>query len=57
VDEGVVEGGEDVADSEGVLGLLAGAGNRGTVVSDLLFFTAFFTLSALSSLLRLLLSL
>ena len=50
MDEGVVEGSQDVADTEGVLGLLAGTGNGGSVVSDLLFFT-FVTLSTLSGLL------
>jgi hypothetical protein len=37
VDEGVVEGGLDVADTEAVLGLLGGADLGGTVVGDLLF--------------------
>ena len=53
VDERVVEGREDVADAKGVLGLLSGAGNGGSVVSDLLFFSAFFALSTLGRLLLL----
>jgi hypothetical protein len=53
VDEGVVESSQDVAHTEGVFSLLASAGNWGSVVSDLLFFSAFFALSALSTLLLL----
>jgi len=37
VDEGVVKGGLNVADTEDVLSLLASADLRGTVVGDLLF--------------------
>jgi hypothetical protein len=53
VDERVVEGSEDVADAKGVFGLLSSACNGGSVVSDLLFFSAFFALSALGCLLLL----
>jgi hypothetical protein len=46
VDEGIVECGQDVADTEDVLGLLAGSGSRRSVVNDLLFLSsAFFTFS------------
>jgi hypothetical protein len=37
VDESVVEGGLDVADTEAVFGLLGGTNLGGTVVGDLLF--------------------
>jgi hypothetical protein len=53
VDEGIVECGQDVADTEGVLGLLSGSSNGRSVVSDLLFFSAFFAFSALGTLLLL----
>lgn len=54
VDEGVVESSEDVAHTEGVFSLLASSGHWGSVVSDLLFFSAFFALSALGTTLLLL---
>jgi hypothetical protein len=58
VDEGIVECGQDVADTENVFGLLAGAGGGGSVVSDLFFLaSAFFTFSTFSRSLSLLLSL
>ena len=53
VDEGIVEGGEDVADTESVLGLLSGSNSGRSVVSDLLFFSAFFALSSFGCLLLL----
>ena len=58
VDEGIVECGQDVADTEDVLSLLAGSSSRRSVVSDLLFLSsAFFTFSASLSTTLLLLSL
>jgi len=53
VDEGIVECGQDVADTECVLGLFSGSSNGRSVVSDLLFLSAFFAFSALSTLLLL----
>ena len=47
MDEGIVECGQDVADTENVLSLLAGSSGRRSVVSDLLFLgSALFTFSA-----------
>lgn len=47
VDEGIVECGQDVADTKDVLGLLASTSGRRSVVSDFLFLSsAFFTFSA-----------
>jgi hypothetical protein len=47
VDEGIVECGQDVADTKDVLSLLASSSSRRAVVSDLLFLsTAFFTFGA-----------
>jgi hypothetical protein len=46
VDEGIVECGQDVADTENVFGLFAGSCSRRSVVSDLLFLSsALFTFS------------
>jgi hypothetical protein len=53
VDEGIVECGEDVADTESVLGLFSGSSGGRSVVSDLFFFSAFFTFSAFGVLLLL----
>ena len=53
VDEGIVECGEDVANTESVLGLLSSTNGGGSVVSNLLFLSAFFALSAFSGLLLL----
>jgi hypothetical protein len=46
VDEGIVECGEDVADTENVLSLLASTSGRRSVVDHLLFFSTFFAFSA-----------
>jgi hypothetical protein len=45
VDEGIVEGSQDVADSKSVFGLLSSANNRGAVISNLFFlnFSVFFS--------------
>lgn len=43
VDEGIVECGEDVAHTESVLGLFSGSSGGRSVVSDLFFFSTFFT--------------
>jgi hypothetical protein len=53
VDEGIVECGEDVANTESVLGLLSSTNGGRSVVSNLLFLSAFFALSAFSGLLLL----
>ena len=53
MDEGVVEGGQDVADTKCVFGLFSGSSNGGSVVRDLLFFGAFFTFLSLLLLLSL----
>ena len=53
MDEGVVEGSKDVTDTESVLGLLSSTNGGGSVVSNLLFLSAFFALSAFSGLLLL----
>lgn len=52
MDERVVEGSEDVADAKDIFGLSSTC-SGGSVVSDLLFFSSFFTLSALACLLLL----
>jgi hypothetical protein len=50
VDEGIVECGQDVADTEDVLSLLAGSCGRRSVVSDLLFLaSAFFTFASIGT--------
>ena len=54
MDEGIVECGQDVADTEDVIGLLAGSSSRRSVVSDLLFFSAFFAFGTLGTTLLLL---
>ena len=54
MDEGVVEGSQDVADAKYVFGWFSGSSNGRSVVSDLLFFSGFFALSALSTTLLLL---
>jgi hypothetical protein len=41
VDEGVVEGGQDVADTKYVFGLFSSASKGGSVVNDFLLFTTF----------------
>jgi hypothetical protein len=47
VDEGIVECGQDVADTKNVFGLFSSTSCRRSVVSDLLFFSStFFALSA-----------
>jgi hypothetical protein len=51
VDEGIVECGEDVTDTESVLGLFSSTSGGGTVVSDLFFFSSFFTIGAFGGLL------
>jgi hypothetical protein len=51
VDEGVVESGQDVADTKYVFGLFSSSSNGGSVVCDFLFFTTFFALGAFSILL------
>jgi hypothetical protein len=51
VDEGIVECGEDVADTESVFGLFSGTSGGGAVVSDLFFFSTFFTFGAFGVLL------
>jgi len=52
VDEGVVESGQDVADTKNVFGLFASASNGGSVVYDFLFL-GFFTFGAFGILLLL----
>ena len=56
VDEGVVEGGEDVTDAEDVLGLLSSADHGGSVVSDLFLLGGLSLGAFLSSLLAFTLS-
>ena len=53
VNEGIVECGKDVADTKSVFGLFSGANSGGSVVSDLLFFSAFFAFSSFGCLLLL----
>jgi hypothetical protein len=53
VNEGIVECGKDVADTKSVFGLFSSANSGGTVVSDLLFFSAFFAFSSFGCLLLL----
>ena len=49
MDEGIVECGQDVADTKDVLSLLASSSSRRAVVSDLLFLaSAFFTIGTFS---------
>lgn len=58
MDEGIVECGQDVADTKDVLSLLASSSSRRAVVSDLLFLSsAFFTFGTFSRSTLLLLSL
>ena len=51
MDEGVVEGGQDVAHSKHIFGLFASTDDGGSVVGDLLFlgFTALFSFGVLLS--------
>lgn len=55
MDEGVVEGGQNVADTENVISLLASSNDGGSVVGDL--FGGFFALLAFFSYLTFLLCL